>query len=465
MNMVQSRHGRCKIVLAVLSCIAAAALLPLNAASGQEWTRFRGPNGSGQSEATIPAQWTEKDYNWKVELPGVGHSSPVLWGDRIFLTSADPEIGKRFVLALATSDGHTIWKKEYPASLYHIHTQNSFATGTPAVDARHLYVAWATPDEFLLIAYDHDGHEAWRRNLGSFESQHGFGSSPIVVGDLVVISDLQDGSEARTGQPAPPKSNKRHPPSATNPSTDPSAEKIAEWEPSGDDDGKSWIIALDSSSGEVRWKTPRLSSVVAYATPCVRRTAAGSDELICDSRSHGISGVDVATGHLNWELPIFDRRAVGSPILVGKLVLGACGVGSGNNTLFAIRPGEGPGHGPTIVYQVDKVSAPYVPTPVAKGNLVFIWTDRGIVSCIDGSNGEKKWRQRIGGNFSGSPVRAGDRIYCMSTEGDVVVLAAADKFEKLGTNSLGEATRATPAIAGGRMYLRTESHLVSIGGK
>jgi outer membrane protein assembly factor BamB len=442
------------LVLACVGLFATAA----DPAFAQEWTRFRGPNGSGESEAkTIPAQWTEKDYNWKVELPGVGHSSPVLWGDTIFLTSADPQNGTRFALALAAADGHTIWKKSFPASRYHIHDQNSFATGTPAVDAKHVYIAWATPEECLLLALDHNGNEVWRRPLGTFESQHGFGCSPIVVDDLVVIGDEQDGTEARTGQ-APKSKNKRKP--GAGKSGD-----AAELEPSGDDDGRSWIVAVDASTGTVRWKTPRRSSVVTYATPCVRPTAAGGSELICDGRSHGISGIDVATGHLNWELPIFNRRAVGSPILVGKLVLGACGVGGGDNTLFAIRPGEGSVQTPKIVYQIGRASAPYVPTPVAKGNLVFLWNDRGIVSCIDGQNGAMKWQEHIGGNFSGSPVRAGDRIYCMSTDGEVIVLAAADKYEQLGRNPLGEATRATLAVAGGRMYLRTESHLVSIGGK
>ena len=432
-----------------------------NFSIAQEWTRFRGPNGSGQSETTtIPARWTEKDYNWKVELPGIGHSSPVLWGDTIFLTSADPQSGTRYLLALSAADGHTLWKKTFPASTYHIHTQNSFATGTPAVDASHVYVAWATPEEFLVLAFNHDGSEAWRHSFGPFESQHGFGCSPIVVGDLVVISDQQDGTEARSGRATKPKSRKTRAGGNASDSSRTAGESALE--PSGDDDGRSWIVALDAGNGNVRWRTPRLSSVVPYATPCVRPTANGGSELIFDSRSHGISGIDLATGRVNWELPVFDRRTVGSPILVGGLVLGACGIGSGQNTLFAVRPGDA-AHAPKVMYTIDKSSAAYVPTAVAKGNLVFIWSDRGIVTCIDAASGKMKWREHLGGNFSGSPVRAGDRIYCVSTDGMVIVLAAADKFEELGRNPLGEATRATPAIAGGRMYLRTESHLVSIG--
>ena len=122
---------------------------------------------------------------------------------------------------------------------------------------------------------------------------------------------------------------------------------------------------------------------------------------MCDSRSHGISGIDLATGHLNWEYPIFDRRAVGSPILVNGLILGSCGVGSGNNTLFAVRPGDANGGKPKLVYKVDKTSAAYVPTPVAKGNLVFIISDRGFATCVNGTTGNSLWHDRLGVEFSG----------------------------------------------------------------
>ena len=310
-----------------------------------------------------------------------------------------------------------------------------------------MYVAWATPEHFTLAALSHEGKEVWQRDLGPFVSQHGFGSSPIVVGDLVIIGDEQDGKNPND---ISSKSSRNGLPCAE-----------------GDDDGHHALLAFDARTGEPRWKTPRLSSIVSYATPVLRQSPNGKGpaELICDSRSHGVSSIDPATGHVNWELPIFDRRTVGSPLVVGNLVLAACGVGSGNNTLFAIHPADRPGQKPTVAYKIDKAYAPYVPTPVAKGRLVFIFSDRGVISCIDGSTGAIKWHEHLGGDFSGSPVRAGDKIFCISADGDVIVVAAADKYELLGRNSLGELSRSTPAIAGGHMYVRTETHLYSVGGK
>ena len=405
-------------------------------AAAQEWTRFRGPNGSGQSEAKIPAQWSEKDFNWKIELPGSGHSSPVLWGDKIFLTSADSKAAERYVLCVSATDGHVIWRKSFPYPNYHIHDQNSFATSSPAVDADRVYVAWATPQQFVLYAFSHAGEEVWHHDFGPFNSQHGFASSPIVYDDLVIIGDEQDGPNPEGGG---------------NPDT-------------AGYDGKSFLWALDRTTGKERWKTPRKSTIVTYATPCVYQPAGGKAELICDSRSHGMTAVDPTTGHIDWETPLFDRRAVGSPIVVGDLLLGACGVGSGNNTLFAVRPTDSTTK-PKQVYKIDKASAPYVPTPVANGKLVFLWNDRGVVTCIDGPTGKVHWQEHIGGNFSSSPVRAGDKLFCTSADGEVVVIAAADKYQLLAKNPLNDTCRSTPAIAGGRMYIRTASHLVSIGGK
>ena len=163
-----------------------------------------------------------------------------------------------------------------------------------------------------------------------------------------------------------------------------------------------------------------------------------------------------------WDNPVFPLRPVGSPIITdGGLILGNCGEGAGNNTVIAIRPGENS----EVVYKIDKNSAPYVPTLLAYGELVFLWADKGIVTCINANDGKQLWRERVGGNFSGSPVRVNNRVYGVSHDGEVVVLAAADKFELISKTSLGEGTHATPAVADGVMYLRTESQLFSLGGK
>ena len=403
-----------------LVIVAACVLTAIGGTTrAQEWTRFRGPNGTGLSDAkTIPATWTDKDYRWQVDLPGIGHASPVIWGDKIFLLSADGENATRIVLCLDAADGHTLWSRSYPSTAHTKHQLNSFASATPAVDAEQVYVAWSTPEEYTFVAFDHAGNEKWKLNLGPFISQHSCGTSPIVYEDLVILGNDQDGDSS--------------------------------------------LIAVERLTGSIRWKAPRKKAVVAYSTPCVYTPAGGKPELIFNSEAHGISSTDPATGNSNWELEVFTMRSVSSPIIAAGLIFGSCGSGGGGNYVVGIKPG-GPGVAPEIAYKVTK-SAPYVPTPVAKGDLLFLWSDQGIVTCIDAATGNQHWQQRVGGKYFGSPVCVDDRLYCMSAEGEVVVLAASPEYELLGRQSLGDPSHSTPAVSGGVMYLRTFTKLFAIGG-
>ena len=383
-------------------------------AATQDWTRFRGPNGTGESDATLPATWTDADYYWKVELPGVGHSSPVLWDKRIFLASAIDDGRSRVLLCLDAGDGRVLWNQEFPGENHHIHKQNSFASSTPVVDADRVYALVVTPQHYRVVAFTHDGKPAWEADLGPFTGQHGFGTSPILHDGMLIANN--------------------------------------------DQDADSFLFALDCRTGRELWRTPRRTAVVAYSTPCVRQPADGKPELIFNSEAHGIAGIDPRTGRTNWELAVFDKRSISSPIVVGGLVFGSCGSGGGGNYLTAVRPGKQP----EIAFRFDKQAA-YVPTSVARDNLLFVWGDSGIVSCLEVPSGSLLWQKRVGGNFSGSPVRAGDKVYCVSVEGDVVVLAAKAEYELLGRMQLGEVCRSTPAIADGRIYFRTQSHLYSLG--
>lgn len=386
------------------------------ASAQEEWTRFRGPNGSGQSEATtVPDRWTEKDYNWRVAIPGEGHSSAVIWDERIFLASAEERGLRRLALCLSAADGSILWKKEFSSVTHPLHLQNSFASSTPTVDRDHVYFAFATQEKYVVRAFDHQGRQVWETDLGQFVSQHGFGASPIVHDDMVIINN--------------------------------------------DQDGESSLVALDRATGNLRWRVPRRTAVVAYSTPCVYQPAGGPAQLIFNSQAHGISSIDPRTGRTNWELEVFDKRSVSSPVVIGDLIFGSCGSGQGGNYVVALRPGAQP----KIAYKIDR-AAPYVPTSVARADLLFLWGDNSIVTCVNAPTGETLWHERVGGNFSGSPVRVADRIYCISAEGEVVVLAASTQFELIGRYPLGEGSRSTPAVAGGRIYFRTVSHLISLGG-
>ena len=154
-----------------------------------------------------------------------------------------------------------------------------------------------------------------------------------------------------------------------------------------------------------------------------------------------------------------------SPVIAAGLIFTSCGTGGGGKQMVAVRPGiPDEGIEAQLAYEI-KGSLPYVPTSVAYGSLLFLWSDQGVVTCLDAPSGTIHWRQRVGGQYFGSPVRVADRIYCISRKGEMVVLAAADKFKPLGRIDLEEPSHATPAIADGVMYLRTESHLMAIGGK
>jgi outer membrane protein assembly factor BamB len=420
MQIMMPRNTRRPAPFLILSfCWLAAGF---SVACGQEWTRFRGPNGSGRSETTsIPAAWTESDQLWKAALPGNGNSSPVVWGDKVFVTSANPDDGTRHVLCLSAADGKLLWRQDFPSHTHHIHQLNTLASSTPTVDAQRVYCAWSTPEEFTVVALGHDGSLDWRANLGPFASQHGFGTSPILFDDLLIIAN--------------------------------------------DQDADSFLIALDRASGTTRWKVPRkhiAEQNTCYATPCLYRRPNGPAELIVCSRAYGITSIDPRSGETLWEKGALPRRAVSSPIVVGGLILASCGEGSGNNNVVAVKP-YADGAQAEVAYQLDRTTAPYVPTMVAKDDLVFLWGDRGIVTCIDAGDGKIHWRERVGGNYYGSPVLVGERVYCISNEGEVVALAAGDKFELLGRTPLGETSRATPAVAGGRMFLRTESYLTAVG--
>jgi len=419
-----------------LSSLLVLALI--SSAAAQEWTRFRGPNGTGESEtSSIPASWTDKDVNWRIELPGIGHSSPVLWGDKLFILSADSKTATRYVLCIDANDGKQIWRRDYPGVTHKLHVNSSYASVTPAVDGERVYVAWSDPDFTRLMALDHSGNEVWTLNLGSWMSQHGFGCSPMLYDDLVVLNCSQEDSKL-PGLPLPKES---------------------------------FVVAVEQSTGKIRWRTDRKIDSASYSVPTVRKNEAGKDELLINTQAEGLFALDPKTGKENWSAPVLSMRSVSCPLYVAGLVFGTTGSGGGGHYLVAVKPGKEPEEAYRIknaqTGQQSVSIASYVGTPVCRGNLMFIFEDRqGHGSCIDAATGKVLWfKPRLGQMFFGSPVRAGDKIFVVDTEGTVICLAADKEFKELGRTELKELCRSTPAIANGRMYVRTASHLLSVGGK
>jgi outer membrane protein assembly factor BamB len=354
-------------------------------------------------------------------LPGIGRSSPVIWNGRLFLTSGEPDTAEQIVLAYDAASGEPLWEKRFPSAGYSMHRDNSYATSTPAVDADHVYVLWLDGDQVTLAALTHNGDEVWRRQIGNLVEQHGFGTSPVVVGDIVCVANETQAA------------------------------------------AHSCVIGIDRMSGEERWRTPRGTGKTAYATPFVWQEPAGRSLLLAASMGSGLTAYYPESGKIAWQVLEHDLpdRCVSSPIAAAGLVLVSCGSGNNGLHLIAVRPSAN-GEPPQEVYRLRQ-GVPNIPTPVVAGDMVFLWHDRGTVSCLDAATGTTHWRERIGGDYHSSPVRIEERIFGLSKDGEVVVLAAAKEFKLLARNRLNEPAQATPAVADNRLYFRTESSLICLG--
>ena len=388
----------------------------------QDWTRFRGPNGDGVAVGntrSIPTDWSDSNVRWTTDLPGRGHSSPVLWKDKIFLSSAEKEQGIHKNLCISSKDGKILWSRESDFSAYSIHGFNSFASTTPVVDEKQVYFFESTPAGQEMKAYDHQGQLQWSRKFKVKISEHGNGVSPILFGSTVILSnDQEEGC---------------------------------------------FLIALDTQTGETVWKTEREGSKASFATPCVYQPEGSEPQLVFVSMAHGICGVDPKTGKTLWEAKdLFNLRTVSSPVIAGDLVIGTCGSGGGGNYLVAVKPSLQDGKvSVTTEFRIRR-SAPYVPTPIYKDHRLYLWSDGGIVSCIDTQTGETLWSERTGGRYFGSPILLDDRLLCVSDTGEAVWVATGDEFKILGRKTLPEASNATPAFDNGRLFIRTESSLICL---
>ena len=374
------------------------------------WPRFRGENGTGISRLTgAPTEWTAADYEWSVDLPGKGHSSPVVWKDRLFVTCGD-ESGRRILVCLNALTGESLWSETITLEANHLHLKNSYASGTPAVDGERVYAAFADEQHYIVTAFTLDGDAVWTQDLGAFTSQHRQGVSPIVYGDLVIVPN---------DQRAP-----------------------------------SSIVALNRHSGERVWTTvDRPYREASYSTPLVLELPDRKPELVCLSGATGLSGFDLQTGKLLWSSGELPLRTVASPVYGEGVLIATCGQGGNGKFLAAVEPGDSGDGVARVRYQRDR-ELPYVPTPIVHGEHLYLWLDNGVVSCTMMATGETVNTVRLGGKFSGSPVLVGPNLYCISESGEIVVVAATPALEVLGRNPLGDESYSTPAVANGRVYFR-----------
>lgn len=389
------------------------------------WNQFRGPGGMGQAHGTNPPiTWSEgENVAWKVPIPGKGWSSPVIHGNSVWLTTAT-QLGRSLRLVCLDAEMGTL--RFLTPELFAVEpgakglAKAGQAAPTPVVTADRVYVHFGT---FGTACLNHRGEVLWSRVIPYYH-HHGPGSSPQLVDDVLVV--VCDGF------------------------TGPFFDKV---EREGVDSPQ-FVIGLDAHTGEVRWKTSRKGKH-SYATPLAIEVE-GQTQVVCPG-GDGVWAYDPKTGQELWHYPFVGHSVVPRPVWVdGRLLI--C-TGYHEATLLALDPSElSTDRQPTLLWKLSK-GVPFVPSPVVVDDLVYLVTDEGVLSAVELATGKLKWKQRLGGMFSASPVACGKRVYATSETGITHVWRAGPAFRRLAENSLPGQILASPAVVDGRMYLRTETHL------
>jgi hypothetical protein len=401
------------IATAGLACVLLAG-----SAVAENWPCWRGPRGDGTSlEQNVPVEWSgTENVAWKVAVPGTGHASPIVWGDRIFLTSCQEEAKQRLLVCFDRRTGEKLWQVVVLESpLEHKHQLNSFASSTPATDGTRVYCTFLDRNEMVVAAYNFDGRQLWLKRPGKFSSVHGYCSSPVLFENRVIVN--------------------------------------------GDHDGDAYLVALDNADGHTLWKTPRENKTRSYSTPIIREIDGRTQMILSGNKC--VASFDPRSGERHWIIDGPTEQFVASVVYNGRLLFLTAGFPDLH--MLAIRPdGHGNVTGTHIAWRTSK-GASYVPSPIAAGDYFLVVADGGIATCFDADNGTTRWTQRMGPHFSASLVSAAGLVYFLADDGTTSVVRPGDKFDRVAENKLGEYCYASPAISQGQIFLRGEKHLYAIG--
>jgi len=391
-----------------------------------DWPQFRGPDGQGHSDQQgVPVRWSEeKNVAWKSAVPGQGWSSPVIAGNQVWLTSAEGEGKSLRAVCLDTTTGRLVHNVEVlqAADPGPRHKTNGYASPTPVLDGKHVYVHFGPRGTVCL---DTDGDVKWKNTDFKYNAFQGAASSPILYEELLILTC--DGTDNQ------------------------------------------FLAALDKRTGKTQWQQPRAHleaaatkrpiAKMAYSTPLVQ-SVNGVAQLVSTGADH-VAAYDPATGKEIWWMPYNGFSLVCRPSYGNGLFYVVGSVSQDHFCVYAVRPGKGKLRPDQVVWQRSKGIA-HVPSPLLVGRELFVIDRAGVATCVDALTGEEHWRERIGGNHDASPIEVRGRIYFCSRDGETTVLSASNEFEKLATNQLSGTFKASPAIADGSLFLRSDTHLYRI---
>jgi hypothetical protein len=387
-------------------------------ALGEDWPQWRGPRGDGTSTETgIPIKWGPAENTaWKTPIPGKGHSSPVVWGERVFVTSCLDIENKQLLLCLDRKTGKILWTREQPFGRQKaIHKLNSHASSTPAADGKYVFITFHDQPKFVACCYDFEGKLVWKKSPGEFHSKHGFCSSPIMYKDTILLN--------------------------------------------ADQDAEAYLVALDKATGAEKWRAKR-PGIRSY-TPPVVFDIHGTKQLVF-SGSNCIASYDPDTGKERWFIDGPTEQFVASLVYKNDVLFMTYGFPK--RGIIGIDPGgSGNVTSTHVLYNDSPGSGGYVPSPIAHGDWFFNVSDEGIGTCREGKSGKLLWRERLGRHHSASPVASGAHLYFPDDDGNTWVLKAGPTFDVVHKNPIGEEIYASFAISRGQIFLRGLQHLYCIG--
>ncbi len=405
----------------LIGMVLAVAAAPVLA---EEWPAWRGPRGDGTSTETgVPVTWSAtENVVWKTLIPGKGHSSPVVWGDRVFVTTCLESEKRRVLLCIDRTGGKVLWQRVVlTAPLERMNNLNSHASSTPVTDGRRVWVTFLEFPHVRVVCYDVEGQEVWRKTPGELHACHGYCSSLIPYKDLIILNADQDAELPK----------------------------------------RAYIVALDKATGAERWRIDRPNRVRSYTPPAIYK-AAGKMQMVV-SGSKCVASYDPDTGRQHWIIDGPTEQFVANLVYTDGVFMITGGWPTRH--ILGIRPdGRGNVTNTHVLWHLrDRKIVSYVPSPIARGKYFYLVSDTGLATCLEAKSGRKMWSERLGRHHSASPVLAEGRLYFLDDAGVMHVLKAEPAFEVVAKNDLGEPCRVSPAVSHGQIFIRGTKNLYCIG--
>jgi len=402
------------LIAGLLACCAVSS-------SAENWPCWRGPRGDGTCiEKNVPTNWNPANALWKVELPGKGHASAIVWDDRIFTVTAFMETKERVLLCLDRKSGRILWQRTVVTGpLEKLHKENSYASGTPATDGKRIYVTFRVGDEIVVAGHDFaSGEQLWLVRPGTHEGGWGFSNEPVLYKDKVIVD--------------------------------------------GDSKGESFLIALGREDGKTHWRIDRTNKGISYSAPLIREMAGRMQLIQCGDRC--VVSFNPDTGEQIWTVDGPSQEFVATPVFSEKAGLVFISSSWPRREIFAIRPdGRGNVTNTHIAWR-DTNGAPYVPSMIVAGDFLLAINHSGVAFCYEAATGKVHWEEKLGRHHA-SPVLIEGLVFLINDDGEVNVIKPGAAFERVAKYELGEMCYASPAISDGQVFIRGFEHLFCFGRK